>query len=527
MGFSPSSPRTDPPTGPSPSSGFRRRSIPLAASTPIPKGCCCSATNPHSTSACSIPARPTNVEYWAQVERVPSDAALARLASGLVIAGNRTLPCRVWLLEPQPELPPRIPPIPPAKDRARLLDWPRIGRRQEPPGPPHDRRHRSPHPAPRPRPNRRIHPRPTPPRRLAHPSRAGPQAGPWHEPPGPADRTHPVIPEKGRQVANGTPGRKLIAKGLRRPSNPPSPSPPTQDKTPGSSVPDQFPLALPSPPGEPRRPAMMSSDIRLIGRLGSREQKSRDSSRELEAIHRRGSLEARGSSVLRTVSLFAGGRAPARDPWNFIQRSPSSSERMAPASPLSWKPLPWPADSTPRAGRRTSDSTTRASHSELHRYLRVARGIARPRMVSSSAPRVSSMSPLKSSGSMQRSPERARPSAPTYGERPLHEQSHGESFLALLVNRFHGDGLYLLDEPEAALSPSRQLSVITRIHDLVQERSPVHHRHAFSHSHGLPPGVHLRVLTHRHRARRLRRNRALSHYARLPRQPGTNAARAA
>jgi len=53
----------------------------------------------------------------------------------------------------------------------------------------------------------------------------------------------------------------------------------------------------------------------------------------------------------------------------------------------------------------------------------------------------------------------------------LHEQSHGESFLALLVNRFRGEGLYLLDEPEAALSPSRQLSVLVRIHDLVAQKS--------------------------------------------------------
>jgi predicted ATPase len=59
----------------------------------------------------------------------------------------------------------------------------------------------------------------------------------------------------------------------------------------------------------------------------------------------------------------------------------------------------------------------------------------------------------------------------SYGDRSLHEQSHGESFLALMVNRFRGEGLYLLDEPEAALSPSRQLSVITRIHDLVQQKS--------------------------------------------------------
>jgi predicted ATPase len=51
---------------------------------------------------------------------------------------------------------------------------------------------------------------------------------------------------------------------------------------------------------------------------------------------------------------------------------------------------------------------------------------------------------------------------------PLHEQSHGEAFLALLMGRLSANGLYLLDEPEAALSPQRQLSALVRIHDLVQ-----------------------------------------------------------
>jgi predicted ATPase len=57
-----------------------------------------------------------------------------------------------------------------------------------------------------------------------------------------------------------------------------------------------------------------------------------------------------------------------------------------------------------------------------------------------------------------------------YGGQSLHEQSHGESFLALLLNRFMGDGLYILDEPEAALSPSRQLSLLARMHELVTKR---------------------------------------------------------
>ena len=58
-----------------------------------------------------------------------------------------------------------------------------------------------------------------------------------------------------------------------------------------------------------------------------------------------------------------------------------------------------------------------------------------------------------------------------YGGKSLHEQSHGESFLALVKNRFSGKGLYLLDEPEAALSPSRLMQLLVCIHDLVRNDS--------------------------------------------------------
>ena len=50
-------------------------------------------------------------EYWAQVERIPTAESLRQLARGLVLQGRRTLPCRAWLLEPQPQIAPRIPPI--------------------------------------------------------------------------------------------------------------------------------------------------------------------------------------------------------------------------------------------------------------------------------------------------------------------------------------------------------------------------------------------------------------------------------
>jgi len=59
----------------------------------------------------------------------------------------------------------------------------------------------------------------------------------------------------------------------------------------------------------------------------------------------------------------------------------------------------------------------------------------------------------------------------SYGGISLHRQSHGESFLALVQNRFGGHGIYLLDEPEAALSPTRLLSLLVLIDDLVKNDS--------------------------------------------------------
>lgn len=55
-----------------------------------------------------------------------------------------------------------------------------------------------------------------------------------------------------------------------------------------------------------------------------------------------------------------------------------------------------------------------------------------------------------------------------YGIRSLLEQSHGESFLSLFLNRFNGNALYLLDEPEAALSPQRQLTFLRIMRELVE-----------------------------------------------------------
>jgi len=59
----------------------------------------------------------------------------------------------------------------------------------------------------------------------------------------------------------------------------------------------------------------------------------------------------------------------------------------------------------------------------------------------------------------------------SYGGQSLHHQSHGESFLSLFLNRFNETAIYLLDEPEAALSPARQLSFLKIIHDLVENEN--------------------------------------------------------
>lgn len=59
----------------------------------------------------------------------------------------------------------------------------------------------------------------------------------------------------------------------------------------------------------------------------------------------------------------------------------------------------------------------------------------------------------------------------SHGPVPLHEQSHGEAFLTLLTTRLGGNGLYLFDEPEAALSPQRQLTFLVGLHELVKAGS--------------------------------------------------------
>jgi predicted ATPase len=121
----------------------------------------------------------------------------------------------------------------------------------------------------------------------------------------------------------------------------------------------------------------------------------------------------------------------------------------------------------PEGGSRSFRFATRASHSDLHRYLRLSRSARRVR--DGFFLRAESYFNVATEiEKLDAEPSFGPPIISYFGGRSLHEQSHGESFLALFGNRLGGDGLYLFDEPEAALSPSRQLSLLVMLDGLVQ-----------------------------------------------------------
>jgi len=128
------------------------------------------------------------------------------------------------------------------------------------------------------------------------------------------------------------------------------------------------------------------------------------------------------------------------------------------------------AGMNPEGGSSNFAFNTRASHSELSSAIRLTRGTRRPRTdfflrAESMFNAATYLEELQDETGLAGDP------LSTYGGRSLHEQSHGESFLAVMINRFGPDGLYLLDEPEAALSTQNCLTALRRIHELVQAGS--------------------------------------------------------
>jgi predicted ATPase len=117
-------------------------------------------------------------------------------------------------------------------------------------------------------------------------------------------------------------------------------------------------------------------------------------------------------------------------------------------------------------GTQNFNFDTRASHSSLHDYLQLSRGYKKPD--NGYFLRAESFYNVATEIEALDNEPGGRRIIDSYGGVSLHAQSHGESFLALLMHRFSGSGFYILDEPEAALSPTRQMSALVRIHQLVQ-----------------------------------------------------------
>jgi predicted ATPase len=124
----------------------------------------------------------------------------------------------------------------------------------------------------------------------------------------------------------------------------------------------------------------------------------------------------------------------------------------------------------PEGGTKNFRFETRRSHSELHQFLRLVKSPHRAR--DGFFLRAESFFNVATEiENLDAAPSFGPPIIDSYGGRSLHEQSHGESFFALMNNRFGGMGFYVLDEPEAALSPTRQLAMLARMHELIGRQS--------------------------------------------------------
>lgn len=125
------------------------------------------------------------------------------------------------------------------------------------------------------------------------------------------------------------------------------------------------------------------------------------------------------------------------------------------------------AGMNPEGGSSNFAFATRDSHSDLWQSIRLIRGIRRPKtdFFLRAESLFTAATYLEELTDLRGNPLSA------YGGRSLHEQSHGESFLAVLINRLGPDGFYLLDEPEAALSTQNCMTLLRRVHELVSQGS--------------------------------------------------------
>ncbi|AOY74987.1 AAA family ATPase [Clostridium formicaceticum] len=123
----------------------------------------------------------------------------------------------------------------------------------------------------------------------------------------------------------------------------------------------------------------------------------------------------------------------------------------------------------PEGGTKNFNFASMDTHSDLHHYIKLIKGVNKPKdgfflRAESFYNVATNIDELDRGGGGPRIID-------FYGGCSLHQQSHGEAFFSLFINKFRGEGVYILDEPEAALSPTRQMAMIARIHELVQQGS--------------------------------------------------------
>lgn len=120
-------------------------------------------------------------------------------------------------------------------------------------------------------------------------------------------------------------------------------------------------------------------------------------------------------------------------------------------------------------GSKNFNFSTNATHSELCEHISIAkRGYARDGFFL----RAESLYNVATNiDDMDKEFSFDPPVIESYGGVSLHNQSHGESFLSIVQNRFFGNGLYLFDEPEAALSPMKLLTLMVEINELEKKNS--------------------------------------------------------
>ncbi len=136
-------------------------------------------------------------------------------------------------------------------------------------------------------------------------------------------------------------------------------------------------------------------------------------------------------------------------------------------------------------GSKNFGFATRETHSNLHEFICIERGIGRP--TDNYFLRAESFYNLATQ-------IEDLGVECSYGKKSLHAQSHGEAFLSLLANRLQGDGIYLFDEPEAALFAAAAIERFDPDSQIDLSPIPIDHRHAFTNSAGLSERTHFTSL---------------------------------